>query len=95
MGKRMIAVTGALIGLYLYGYHVIPEYRIQSSISFESPSERETTLNVIVYRNHYSEGLPAEIEKFYLDMNGCPTTLQMNLYFSGQKKPYRIERLEY
>ncbi len=94
MGKRMIVVTGALIGLHLYGYHVIPDYRIQSSISFESPSGRETMLNVVVFKDYYNKELWKEIEKFYLDMNGYPAVLQMNLYVSGQKKPHRTEKFE-
>ena len=95
MRKKTYLVVFLSICILGYGYHVIPEYKIKSSISFDSPSGRDTVLNVVVYKNYYSEGLPAEIEKFYLDMNDCPTALQMNLYLDGWKKPYRVERFEY
>lgn len=95
MGKKMIAVTGVLMVLYLYGYHAMPEYKIKSSISFENPSGRETMLNVVVYKDYYNKRLPEEIEQFYLDMNGYPAVLQMNLYLEGQKEPYRTEKFEY
>ena len=51
-------------------------------------------LNVVVFKDYYNKELWKEIEKFYLDMNGYPAVLQMNLYVSGQKKPHRTEKFE-
>lgn len=95
MRKIYLAFTGMLVGLYLYGYKIIPEYKIQTSISMESQSDRQTILQVIVYRNHHDQELPGKIEEFFMNLNGSPTELQMNLYFEGQSKPYKTVDFKY
>lgn len=70
-GIRGIALL-VLICILVYRYHTMPEYKINSSISVESPAGRETLLRVTVYRNHYAEDLPGKIEQFFVDMNGEP-----------------------
>ncbi len=84
-----------LISIFVYRYYTMPEYKINSSISVESPAGRETLLRVTVYRNHYAEDLPAKIEQFFVDMNGEPMTLQLELYFEGYNEPYKIVNFEY
>ena len=58
-------------------------------MSFESTWERQTILQVIVYRNHHDQELPGKIEELFVNLNGSPTTLQLELYFEGHSKPYK------
>ncbi|MCI8889101.1 MAG: hypothetical protein HFG70_13615 [Hungatella sp.] len=95
MKKKYLCITGILMSLYLYGYHTIPEYQIQMSISIGNRSERQTMLKVIVYRNHFDKELPREIEQFFVDLNGAPTTLQIELYFDGHQHPYKTVSFDY
>ncbi len=84
-----------LICILGYWHHTIPEYKIKSSISMENPTERQTILRVIVYKNYYAEDLPGKIEQFFVELNGKPTTLQIELYFDEDSKPYKIVNFEY
>lgn len=95
MRVRVWGINLMLICILAYGYHAMPEYKIKNDMSFIGPSGRHTIVKVIIYKNHYAQELPEKIEKFFVNLNGEPTSLQIDLYIPGESKPYKSVHFEY
>ena len=87
----------------IYGYYLsLPDYKIRYSISNSNgPSGiRETKLDVIVFRYWNYDELIKDIEEEHNLINGTPTSLEINLYYSerhyrSDKAPFDTARMEY
>lgn len=89
MRKKMILFVIILIIGVCY-YIRLPDYYVFNSTSFSNQGTRDTRLEVIVYRYWNVDEMIEEIKKEYELINGTPTTLEINLYYS--KAHYRSDR---
>ena len=82
--KRKILVI--LISLFLLSavvyYISLPDYIIVNSMSFSSENTRETEIKVVIYKYHDIDDTVKAIEQEHNRINGTPTSLEMNLYYS-------------
>ena len=88
-----------LLCLFFY-YLSLPNYEIHSSISnsHSHGTVRETELEVSVFRFWKYDELIEEIEEEFIEVNGKPTTLEINLYHwttRGKDKPFLSKTFEY
>ncbi|MBQ8558798.1 MAG: hypothetical protein IJ439_02300 [Tyzzerella sp.] len=88
--KIKVAMLILLIVVVFAGvvwYIDLPEYCINNSTVMSSNSGRvvETTLNIVVYKNHYDEKMYERIAEEYCEINGTPTELVMKLYYSKEQ----------
>ena len=102
MKKRKIAKTMLIIvGVLLYiWYAKLPDYEEFNSRSFSAGTTRETTMKIIVYKAHYNPYLYRMIAAKHNDINGTPTKLKLELFFSKSaikrgKRPYRTIIFDY
>ena len=103
--KTKVVISIFLIVVVLAGvmwYIDLPEYCINNSMVMSSSGGGvvETTLNIIVYKNHYDEKMYERIAKEYCEINGTPTELVMKLYYSKEQMkevdgPYRTVVFDY
>ncbi len=89
MRKREILFIIILIVGFCY-YISLPDYYVFNSISFSNQGTRDTRLEVIAYQYYRIDELVREIKKEHELINGLPTTLEINLYYS--KEHYRSDR---
>lgn len=93
-----LSVLCLLIGIFYY--ISLPDYHIFNSTSFGSQSNRDTTLQVIVYKYWDIDELIREIEEEHNKINGTPATLEINLYYSRWhflhgKEPFKTSMFKY
>ncbi len=86
---------------YWYFFYIsLPDYRIFNSISYSNQDTRDTTLKVVVYKYWEINDTIKKIEEEHNKINGTPTTLEINLYYSKLlirygKKPFKTVMFEY
>lgn len=82
--KRKIRVI--LISLFLLstiGYYIsLPDYIIVNSMSLSSENIRDTELKAVIYKYYDIDGTIRAIEQEHNRINGTPTSLEINLYYS-------------
>ena len=84
--KRLFMII-LIIG---FCYYVsLPDYFVFNSTSFSNQDTRDTKLDVIVYQYFNIDELVQEIKKEHELINGVPTTLEINMYYS--KGHYRSD----
>lgn len=99
--KRIIKTTTIIIVILLYiWYAKLPDYQEFSSTTFSTGNRKDTTIKIIVYKAHYNPYLYHMIANRYNDLNGAPTKLKLELFFSKNailrgKKPYRTIIFDY
>lgn len=94
--RKKSAIT-LIISFLLIGicyYISLPDYQIFNSMSFSNQDTRDTELKVIVYRYWNIDELVQEIREEHNKINGTPTTLEINLYYSkwhlqSGKEPFK------
>lgn len=99
--KRVIAIFVAVV-LLICGivYARLPDYKVFYSISNGDRTERETRLDVIVYKFWDVDKAIKDIEEEHNRINGTPTELKMRLYHSVWEmqhsyKPFRTVEFDY
>ena len=60
----------------------LPDYEVYSSTSFSNGGNRDTVLNVIIYRYWGIDELAERIKDEHNMINGTPTTLEIRMYYS-------------
>ena len=100
--KRKIIITIAILCLLaaIYGYLRLPDYHIMNSMSFSTQDTRDTHLTVIVYKYWGIPNVIQEIEAEHNQLNGIPTTLEINLYYptyflSNNSEPFKTVTIRY
>ena len=94
MKKKLIITLFVLCLLIGISYYIsLPDYRIFNSISY-------STLKVVVYKYWEINDTIKKIEEEHNKINGTPTTLEINLYYSKLlirygKKPFKTVMFEY
>lgn len=78
--KKLLFLIVVLLGIVYY--FTLPDYEIHSSVSFSNRGTRETELNVIVYQYWEIEELAERIRAEHNMINGTPTKLKINMYYS-------------
>lgn len=65
-------------------YIIMPNYYVYTSWIETSDNHKivNVTLDVVVYKNFFSKNLCTKIENDYKKINGKPTELKINLFFS-------------
>ena len=104
MKKRIvlsvIVVFLVLLFCLFFYYLSLPNYEVHTSISnsHSHGTVRETKLEVSVFKLWGYDKVIDDIEKEFIEVNGKPTTLEINLYHwttLGDKQPFRTETFEY
>ena len=101
MKKKFVAIFFALCLFAGILYYIsLPDYYVFNSMSTSSQDTRDTTLKVVVYKYWEIDDTILKIEKEHNKINGTPTTLEINLYYSKWflrhgGKPFKIVRFEY
>lgn len=100
--KKKLLVTIFVLCLFVgIAYYIsLPDYHVFNSVSFSSQDTRDTTLDVVVYRYWKIDDTIQEIEEKHNKINGTPTTLEINLYFSRRlirygEQPFKAVIFEY
>ena len=97
--KKTILIGIAVLILFSWIYYIqLPDYRIWNSRSNGNGSEKETELNVIIYK--YMDGTIIEIEEEHNKIDGMPATLEINVYLSVWQikegfDPYKTVDIDY
>ena len=81
-------------------YISLPDYHVRNSMSFSNQGTRDTELTVIVYKYWGIDETIRKIETEHNKINGTPTTLEINLYYSAWlirygEKPFKTVVFEY
>lgn len=93
----IIVVVTLLISICYYNF-CLPDYIIHNSISNSNSyhNTRDTRLEVIVYHHYFGnyDKLMEKIKDEFIEINGEPTTLEINLYYSkrhyfSSDKPFK------
>lgn len=76
------------------------DYHVRNSMSFSNQGTRDTELTVIVYKYWGIDETIRKIETEHNKINGTPTTLEINLYYSAWlirygEKPFKTVVFEY
>lgn len=92
--KSAIILIIFFLSIGILYYLSLPDYHVFNSMSFSNQDTRDTELNVIVYRHWGIDELVQEIREEHAKINGTPTTLEINLYYSkwhlrSGKEPFK------
>lgn len=83
MKKKVLFITIVLILLLAVLYYIsLPHFIVFNSRSFSYGSNRNTELQVVVYKYWSTNTVIQEIETKHNQINGTPTVLIINLYHS-------------
>ena len=85
MKKKIIISIIVFVLLVGVCYYIrLPDYEVFNSYSHSNSyhGTRDTNLKVVVYRYRAYNDLFDEIEREHTDVNGTPTTLTIDLYYS-------------
>lgn len=99
--KKKVKITTIIIGILLFlWYTKLPDYEVINSMIVATDNTKHTTLQIVVYKAHYNPYLYQMIADRHNDINGTPTKLTLQLYFSKRaiqhgKKPYRTIVFDY
>ncbi len=94
--KILIIITPLIFFVGIIYYSTMPDYSIFNSISNNYGSERNTELQVAVYKMHNTQDLITKIATEHNTINSFPSNLTINLYHSkysfhkGHKPFYTI-----
>ena len=83
-----------------YNFYSRDEFEFRSGYAHQGGSTRHSVMNVVVNRNWHDDELPERVEAQFILMNGKPTTLKLNLYYSiwhlrYGAEPYKTLYYEY
>lgn len=101
MKKKFIAIFFALCLFAGISYYLsLPDYHVFNSKSTSGEHTRDTTLKVVVYKYWGIDDTVLKIEQEHNKINGTPTTLEINLYYSRWlirygEKPFKTVTFEY
>ncbi|WP_287712845.1 hypothetical protein [Blautia sp.] len=100
--KRKVIITLLLLCLIvgICYYISLPDYHVRNSMSFSNRGTRDTELTVIVYKYWDIDDTIREIETEHNKINGTPTKLKINLYYSARlirygEQPFKTVIIEY
>lgn len=91
--KRKIIITLLLLCLIagICYYISLPDYHVRNSMSLSNQGTRDTELTVIVYKYWGIDDIIRDIEAEHNKINGTPTTLEINLYYSPRLIRYGVQ----
>ena len=100
--KRNVITTLLLLCLIagICYYISLPDYHVRNSMSFSNQGTRDTELTVIVYKYWGIDETIRKIVTEHNKINGTPTTLEINLYYSAWlirygEKPFKTVVFKY
>lgn len=81
--RKITALCITLCVFMIFSYYVsLPDYSVVNSISFSGENTRETEIKVVVYKYWNLNETIKSIELEHNKINGIPTSLEINLYYS-------------
>ena len=80
--KMVILLISVILLSAIYYYISLPDYVVVNSISFSSKNTRDTEIKVVIYKYHDLDNTVKAIEQEHNRINGTPTSLEMDLYYS-------------
>lgn len=80
--KKIIVVTSLCLILGITYYISLPDYLIYNSTSDCTSDTRNARLNIIIYKYWDIKETVRTIEMDHNTLNGLPSTLEINLYYS-------------
>lgn len=99
---KIATVLLVLYILFMIWYAPKPDYKVFNSFSMSSSGGeiRDTHIKVVVYKGYFNKYVYKEIEEDHNKINGTPSKLTIDLYFSEGairkgKKPYRTVVFDY
>ena len=83
MKRKMIILLISVILLSEVCYYIsLPDYIVVNSMSFNSENIREMEIKVVIYKYHNIDDTIKAIEQEHNRINGTPTSLEMDFYYS-------------
>ena len=83
MKRKMIILLISVILLSAVCYYIsLPDYVVVNSMSFSSENTRDTEIKVVIYKYHNIDDTIKAIEQEHNRINGTPTSLEMDFYYS-------------
>ena len=83
MKRKILVILISLFLLSSIGYYIsLPNYVIVNSMSFSSENIRDTELKAVIYKYYDIDDTIEAIEQEHNRINGTPTSLEINLYYS-------------
>ena len=80
--KMVILLISVILLSAIYYYISLPDYVVVNSISFSSKNTRDTEIKVVIYKYHDIDNTVKAIEQEHNRINGTPTSLEMDPYYS-------------
>ena len=92
MKRKKVVIYIALCLFLIFAYYIsLPDYTVVNSMSFSSENTRETEIKVAVYKYWNLNETIKATEQEHNKINGTPTTLEINLYYSRWHIRHGIE----
>lgn len=83
MKRKILLIFIAFILLFGIGFYIsLPDYVVVNSMSFSSENTRDTELKAVIYKYYDIEDTIEAIKQEHNRINGIPTSLEINLYYS-------------
>ena len=83
MKRKILVILISLFLLSAIGYYIsLPDYVIVNSMSFSSENIRDRELKAVIYKYYDIDDTVEAIEQEHNRINGIPTSLEINLYYS-------------
>ena len=99
-GWKYTQIVIMVIAALLIVWYPIPDYQIWSSVVIGGEGHRESTVDVVVYKQWLSSEVYREIEQEFVQVNGKPEKLTMRLFLPVLRNrhgeaPYRMIVFDY
>lgn len=99
-GWKYTQIVMVAIAMLAIIWYQMPDYHIWNSIVIEGQERRESTVDVVVYKQWLSSKVYKEIEKEFVQVNGKPKKLTLRLFLPVLRdrhgeEPYRTVVFDY
>ena len=99
-GWKYMQIAMLAIAVLAIVWYRMPDYQIWSSVVFGGDGHRESTVDVVVYKQWLSSRIYREIEEKFVQVNGKPEKLTLRLFLPALRKrhgeaPYRTVVFDY
>lgn len=88
-GWKYMQIAMIAIAVLAIVWYRMPDYQIWSSVVIGGEGHRESTVDVVVYKQWLSSRIYREIEEKFVQVNGKPEKLTLRLFTCTQKKTWR------
>ena len=99
-GWKYTQIVMIMIAVLVIVWYRMPDYQIWSSVAIGGEDHRESTVDVVVYKQWLSSRIYREIEEKFVQVNGKPEKLTLRLFLPVLRSrhgevPYRTVVFDY